>query len=225
MISRILKSLFNYILTTGIIVGIGLIILGALAKEPVRFSYEDIIKIKPTAVVDPYTLLNASRTREFQKDLIKNLISKKVIAVHPAFGIIPNPDKTPYPVNIIIDSGGGYVTAGFVLKAFIDKLKDVGIQTRCYVANAQSMAFYLMVTSCDYVVMKKGAVIMQHKVRHSNDTRSISTKMTDLKMAKDEAAELGVDFKEWLEFTRGSTEDRVFTEADIKKYGLVDEVM
>lgn len=193
--------------------------------DSTKFTYEDLIKIKPVTVMGEDTLIVAASAASFQNELLRRLTKDGVISIHPIFGIIPIPIKKAYSVNIIIDSNGGYVSYAVGLRSLVGQLRSLGVSIKCYVANAQSSAFYFMVTACDRVVLKKGGVLMQHKSYRRGGGYSTQSQMIDIKMATGEAAALGVGLKEWLEFTRGSGEDRVFTEKDIKKYKLVDEVM
>tara|TARA_R100001086_G_C11847513_1_gene260528 strand:- start:5325 stop:6032 length:708 start_codon:yes stop_codon:yes gene_type:complete len=201
---------------------------GDLKKIEPQLSYEEIMNIKPAATLDRYTLRKEFDTRQFHDEVLRYLINKDIIIVHPALGLISNKRKIPKNVNLIIDSQGGFVSLGFKLKNLFDNLKSVGISFKCYVVNAQSMAFYFMVNACDYVVLKKGGILMQHRVHYKERGKKeygSYTKVLDLKMAKDEARKLKIGLKEWMKITRGSVKDKVFSEQEAFKYGLIDEVM
>jgi hypothetical protein len=185
------------------------------------FSHSEILEINPAIVIDNYTLFNDNTPYELKR-LQDELVNRGILVRHPMFGIFINPDKIGQSFNMIIQSPGGLVVQGMGLYEVLKSISTAGIRINCYVSEAQSMAFFIMATSCSKVVAKKNVLLMQHRSGYGANGKTPSTYKTDIIMATLESAHLGTDFKNWLKLTR-TEEDHVFTEEEIKKYKLVDE--
>jgi len=186
-----------------------------------KLSHEDILKINPVAVVDNYTLLDSDAATQFLLDIQDKLVRDGVMTIHPMFGTILNTRGFEYNLNIIISSEGGISEIGVALAEKLITLKTSNISINCYVTEAQSMAFYLMVRGCSKVYAIKDVILMQHRSYYGNGNYTEGSYKNDIDLARSEASSLGVDFKKWLELTRGSEDDHVFTKEEIKQYKLV----
>lgn len=206
----------------------GLATLGVILKtssDPLNsaFTHEEIEKINPVLIVDAYTLSSPGNFKATLQDSLSRMVRKGALVMTP-FGPIINPNlkQSNYSISIMIQSGGGKVSLGLDLVEALNSLRQAGIKLNCYVGEAQSMAFTLMVTSCDKVIAKKDAILMQHRVSYRSLSQTPSTFQLDIEMSRRESEALKVGYKEWHKLVRGP-EDHVFTEDEIKKYKLVDE--
>lgn len=206
-----------------------LVILGVVSCSTVMveksklksgFTHEEVRKIHPVLIVDSVTLANPELTQHQLEKMLQNLMGKQVI-VNTYLGPMYNTQLTHLPLNVIIQSGGGMVSLGLEVENILKMVRSQGFKIHCYVAEAQSMAFYLMVTSCDKVYAKVGTRLMQHRSAYGSRNFTPNTYQIDLDMAEAESEALGVDFNEWMKLTRGE-KDHVFTLEEIKKYQLVD---
>lgn len=184
------------------------------------FTHEEVREIDPVLIVDSVTLINPESTGRQLERMLHSLIKKQVI-VNTYLGPMYNVQLTRTPLNVIIQSGGGKVILGLEVENALKMIRSQGFKVHCYVAEAQSMAFYLMVTSCDKVYAKLGTRLMQHRSAYGSRNFTPSTYQIDLDMAEAESKALGVNFNEWLNLTRGE-KDHVFTPEEIEKYKLVD---
>lgn len=184
-----------------------------------KFTHQQVEDINPDAILGMATLSHPTITQAFIKKVLKNLKDSGHIDFHPMFGVVGLKKGS---IDIIIDSNGGRVDLGMGISSLLQELRDNDIDVNCYVANATSMAFYVMVTNCDKVIATKNVFLMQHRVRYSSGEGDAATLETDNLMSKNEAEALGVDYKEWRALVRGE-EDYVFDLQDIIKYKLVDE--
>jgi ATP-dependent protease ClpP protease subunit len=125
---------------------------------------------------------------------------------------------------MMIQSGGGYVSLGNDMIEALNSLREAGVKVNCYVGEAQSMAFAIMVLTCDKVIAKKGSTLMQHRVSYGSAGYTPSTYQSDIELSRRESQSLGVKYDEWHNLVRGS-EDHIFTKEEIEKYKLVDEWM
>jgi ATP-dependent protease ClpP protease subunit len=221
-----LKVLFRVLYRS--LVLIGLVALASLyfnkgdKAHQSAFTHSEIAKIKPFLIIDKYSLGDTESYTGTMQEAMKQLFDKGVM-VNTLFGPSINTSLRGRSISLIIQSGGGLVVLGKDMAVALNSLRQNGIKLNCYVGEAQSMAFYLMVTSCDKVIAKKSATIMMHKTSYGSSGYTPATYKMDLDLSKDEAAVLGVDPTMWLNLTRGTKEDHVFTKEEIKKYKLVDE--
>lgn len=185
------------------------------------FTHEEVRKISPVLIVDAMTLTTPEHTKDHLSKAVSSMVKKRVL-IDTYLGPMYNVDLTHTPLNVIIQSEGGLVDSGLEFEKLMKEVKSNGFKIHCYVAEAQSMAFYLMVTSCDKVYAKVGTRLMQHRSAYGSRNFTPNTYQIDLDMAEAEAEALGVDFNEWLNLTRGE-KDHVFTLEEIKKYKLVDK--
>ena len=186
------------------------------------FSYEEIEKIDPVIALGYYTLISDDVFPLHIMELKANLIRKNVLVSNPVYGEFINPEKIGESVNIIIQSPGGKVDIGAQLIMILNSLRSAGIKVNCYVSEAQSMAFSVMVTSCDKIIAKKDVILMQHRISYGKGKTTVDTFVSDIKLAYAEADALEIDRKEWLSITK-TKEDKVFSYDEIIKYKLVDE--
>lgn len=189
-------------------------------------SYEVLQGIENPMILDHSSLIYEEQYTELSKSITSHLIENSVIAIHPVFGILTNPKKKGFNINLVIESNGGYSSLALNFIVNLNSIKKAaGLTVTCYVNTAQSAAFTIMVSVCDKKVAIGNLTLMQHKAYYESIGYTSGTMMTDMKLAKIEADALGVDFKEWLKLTRSSYEDHVFTKKEIKKYKLIDKVL
>lgn len=184
------------------------------------FTHDEVRKIDPVLIVDSATLINPEFTAIQLDKMLHNLMKKQVI-VNTYLGPMYNIELSHLPLNVIIQSSGGMAMMGLQVGELIQMIRAKGFKIHCYIAEAQSMAFYLMVTSCDKVYAKLGTRLMQHRSAYGSRNFTPNTYQIDLDMAEAESKALGVNFNEWLNLTRGE-KDHVFTPEEIEKYKLVD---
>lgn len=189
-----------------------------------HFSYSEIQKIDPVLVIDYNTLIDPSRTQESLQGMFKIMAERQFVLSHPLFGNVYNPDLLGTRINVIIQSGGGLVSEGKIVSDLLISIKTAGYPIDCYVSEAQSMAFFIMVTGCSRVIAKHNVKLMQHREAYGGKNYTPDTYVMDIYMARKEAESLGFDPNKWLAFTRTGT-DKVFTLPEIMKYKLVDEFM
>ena len=185
------------------------------------FTHNEVARINPVMVVDSYTLISTSNFNGSMSYSVGQLIARGVLVETP-FGFAINEDLHSRSMAVIIQSGGGRVDLGYQLVDSLKPLREAGIKIDCYVGEAQSMAFYIMVTACDRVIAKKSATLMQHRVSYGLSGVTPATYLMDIELSRVESAILEVSYDEWHNLVRGE-EDHVFTPEEIKKYKLVDE--
>jgi ATP-dependent protease ClpP protease subunit len=200
------------------------LVRNAVTPEPLKsgFTHAQVVKIDPVAVIDRYTLLHKDAASGFVQDLMQNLAKKGVVSIHPLFGAFVNEDKVGQPINIIIQSWGGDVSLGRGIHSVLFGLRKAGVFINCYVSEAQSMAFYIMLTTCDNVIATRNVVLMQHRVHYNGNGHSPATYLTDVEMAREEAASLNYDLHKWLLLTRGSENDHVFSKKEYESMGIIN---
>jgi len=212
---------FGLISLTALGAGAYLIKSSDLSKHQSAFTYEEITKINPALIIDRYTLVSEEIFSESTSRLVGIMVQNKVLIPTP-FGMTINPEAPSVTLPVIIQSGGGFVSIGIQLSKTLNALREVGVKVHCYVAEAQSMAFYLMVTSCDKVIARRSVKLMQHKSAYGLAGYTPSTYLIDIEMARAESEALEINTNNWLELTRGD-EDHIFNKEEIEKYGLVHE--
>jgi len=203
---------------------VGLLIMKSrqLTKHQSTYTYEQVAKINPALIIDKYTLTSPDVFKESVGRMVEFLIKRGAV-VPTAFGMeVVTQEASSLVIPIIIQSGGGYVSVGMQLSQMIIPFKQSGSKVHCHVSEAQSMAFYLMVTLCDRVIAKKSVKLMQHRSSYGSKGFTPSTYLTDIEMARGESQALKVSIDSWMELTRGE-EDHVFTLEEIERYGLVHE--
>lgn len=205
---------------------IGILVLKEVFNRPSiksAFTHEEIKRINPVFILSQGVLMNPEFMAEAVQEMLRNLELKGMMVQTP-FGPMLNPQVRGYAIPIIIQSPGGRVKLGNDLKNLLRSMKNEGLLIHCYVGEAQSMAFNIMVTMCDKVIAKRSARIMQHRTHCGKDCSTASTVYSDVKLTQEEAQALNVSYDEWLKVARGE-EDHVFTPEEIEKYKLVDEWM
>jgi hypothetical protein len=216
------KVLYRSLALIGLCTGI-MLFLDQPERHTSAFTHEEVEKINPVIIVDKYTFLDASNYGDMMSSALERLTDMGVIIATP-FGPVVNPTLPygSYSIPVIIQSGGGLTKLGLDLVKALGSLKKAGIKVTCHVGEAQSMAMSLMVISCDKVIAKKKAILMQHRVSYGSSGTTPSTFQADSDLSRMEAAMLDVKYEEWHALARGS-EDHIFTQEEIKKYNLVDE--
>jgi ATP-dependent protease ClpP protease subunit len=207
-----------------VLIGIGGMVLFDILSSPKiqsAFTHDEVGYINPLMIIDRYTLMSEGNFQISVNYTVEALIKRGFLIPTP-FGLVTNPDLKGKIIPVIIQSGGGQVALGMQLVEMIKSLKQVGAKVECHVGEAQSMAFFIMVTVCDKVVAKKDATLMQHRVSYGGSTTTPATYLMDVELSKAEAEALGVDSSEWQNLVRGP-QDHVFTPEEIQKYKLVDE--
>lgn len=225
MIKSLIKAILGIILTLGITLGIVLGYVVITSPEPHKsaFTHDEIAKINPVLIVDKYTFLHADNQAQEMRSALSRMVEMGIVIMTP-FGPVVNPDlkQGNYSIPVIIQSGGGLVSLGMELIGALNSLREAGVKVNCYVGEAQSMAFALMVIICDKVIAKKSARLMQHRVSYGTQGTTPHTFQSDIELSRLEAESLGVNYDEWHNLARGP-EDHVFTKEEIEKYKLVDE--
>lgn len=223
MFKSLITSLFRLIMALSLGVGLGIGYLVLTSPEPHKsaFTHDEVADINPVMVIDKYTLVHPDNFQATMQYTMSRLLDMNVLVMTP-FGPVINSGLSGYSLNVIIQSGGGMVALGSELESSINSLRSKGLKIHCYVGEAQSMAFYLMVTMCDKVIAKRSARLMQHRVSYGPAGTTPSTFLSDIELSRKEAQALGVNFDEWHNLVRGS-EDHVFNLLEIDKYKLVDE--
>lgn len=189
-----------------------------------HFSHAELLKISPDGVIDPFTIRSPEGFDAFGSKLVANMVKRGILLEHPMFGAVFQADNpNPGSITLVIQSPGGLVSVGNRIAQMLESFRANNIHIDCVVSEAQSMAFFIVVTQCDRVYAKKNVKFMQHKVHYGQQgTNSPSTFVSDLEMARKEAEVLGVDFNKWFKLTRLKEEDHVFTQKEIRDYKLVD---
>jgi len=215
-------ALIRYLLTLAVIAGV----LTVLYQKPSyrlesKFTHEEVEQIRPYFILDAALLMSPASASSESKYLVERLVSEGY-AIPTPYGLVALPQARGVKIPIIIQSGGGLVGLGNQLKGLFKYLKSQGLYFDCYVGEAQSMAFNIMLTVCDKVTAKKDAVLMQHRVKYGDLGTTPTTYRDDISLSKEEASVLGIHYKDWNDLARGP-KDHVFTLEEIKKYKLVDE--
>lgn len=225
MVKSFIRGLFSFIgviiFSLGIVLGVRLL----TSPEPHRsaFTHDEVAKINPVMIIDVGTLIDPERFGESMMDMVSRLSAIGVLLQTP-FGPAINPAVRDYAIPVIIQSGGGYVRLSNEYVGFMQELRRAGIKINCYIGEAQSMAFHIMVVTCDKVIAKRSARLMQHRTHCGPDCSTPSTYQSDIELSRKEAIALGVKYDEWHNLARGP-EDHVFNLLEIEKYKLVDEWM
>ena len=134
-------------------------------------------------------------------------------------------DQKDLNVNILIDSYGGYVSTMYQIESLLNMYRGVGqFNFTCYVANAISAAFYLMVRVCDRTILIRGAEIAQHPVHVGREMSTASTLLITKDMSDAEAASLNQEENFWFSLTRKVGKLKYFSVDELFKYNIIDEV-
>jgi hypothetical protein len=213
------------ILVAAVLLYNGYLLYQSFNSSPItsKFSHKELEEIDPVLIVDYRTLVDQASFSGAVSAMLTNLVDRGILLAGP-YGTTVNPNVAGYSIPIIIESSGGYVSLGNQLKSLLKPMRDNGLLINCYVAEAKSMAFNIVVTSCDKVIAKSDAVFMQHRTHCGMNCSTASTVHSDVKLAKEEAKALGIKYADWLSLTRGE-DDKIFSKEEIKKYKLVDEWM
>lgn len=210
----------------GLVIGvIAFIFIQAIRHKELQSAYthQEVRQINPVMVIDRVSLTDVGNFKDTMQGAVTAMVKRGILMQTP-FGLVYNPSLggSNYSVNVIIQSGGGFVNLGYEALGFLNEMRKNGLKINCHVAEAQSMAFTIMVLGCDKVIAKKTATIMQHRTSYGGGNVTPSTFNQDIEIAEAEALRLGVKYDEWLALTKGK-EDHVFTKEEIEKYKLVDE--
>lgn len=117
------------------------ILVGCAAQPASAFSPEDTI------------ILGREMTRATMQPVITRVLELTV-----AKKVLPN-------LNVIINSGGGSVLAGFQYLALVKALRTRGTTVTCYVVGvAASMAFHVL-TQCDKRIVLNDSLLLWHRAR------------------------------------------------------------
>lgn len=225
MVKSFIRYVFEFIGTLIVLAMVAVGYRSLTSPEPhtSAFTHDEIAKINPVMIIDRYTLVHPDNFQAAIQDALSRLSAMGVVTMTP-FGPVITEGLAGYKLNVVIQSGGGMVALGKDLEGAINSLRSKGLKIQCYVGEAQSMAFYLMVTMCDKVTAKRSARLMQHRVSYGPAGTTPSTFLSDVDLSRKEAQALGVKFDEWHNLARGQ-EDHVFNLLEIEKYKLVDEWM
>ena len=132
------------------------------------------------------------------------------------------------PVNleipILIDSYGGYISLMGRTAQVMGFTRMLGIKYKCYVTNAYSAAFFLLVTQCDKRIILKGAKVGQHMVHIGQNMTTAEAILLSAKMSRAEAKALGQNEKKWFDLTRQVGKDKDFNEEEMLEYGIATEI-
>lgn len=215
-------DILDLVLKLAAVILLGLFLLSQINfVNNTKITYDTLKNIKPDAVIDDYTLLDEGATGKFQQDITEKLFKDNHLIQMP-FGLVFNKQATAKKeITILIESGGGYYNLGKNIVLGLDGLRKQGFKITCYVEKAMSMAFHILLTSCDERIGTKNVDLMMHRVRIGELGRfTSSTKSTDLEMNYLEALSIGISEEAWLELTR-QEDDKYFTKKEMKKYKLI----
>lgn len=182
-----------------------------------------IQKLQIDAVANQTFFIFGNLSENFISGIDNKLFSEGALVLG-MFG--PMPTGKAVEVTLLIDSWGGYVDLMYNRIAMVNRLKEFNVSFKCYVADARSAAYSFVVSSCDKVILLKGGVMMMHRVSlGGSDMQCPSCKVDDFSMSKLEFKNVkDISFKEYFDLTRNNG-DKYFTEEELLKYGIVDEVM
>lgn len=219
MISKIAKTINKYFLTLLIIaLAVGSFTKGRRVKQDKSpLSYEQITKLQPVIIVDPYSLANKQLAQNSAKSL-QNLV--KVAKPWMDLGIPLLKGKT---FNVIINSPGGRVSVGNNLINYILTVKKyLGIKLVCHIKQASSMAFSLAISICDKRIGLKDVKMLSHPSSYGGSVQTTTTKMNDIVRNYHEAKALNLDPVKWRKISKEQG-DKVFTKEEMIKYKLIHE--
>lgn len=225
MVKSLINVVLAFISACGLALGLvlGYTLITSPKPHKSAFTHDEIAKINPVMIIDAGTLIDPQRFGESMMDMVGRLSAIGILIPTP-FGPAINPSARNYAIPVIIQSGGGYVRLGNEYVGFVQELRKAGIKVNCYVGEAQSMAFHILVVTCDKVIAKRSARIMQHRTHCGAKCSTPATFLSDIELSRKEAQALGVKYDEWHNLVRGP-EDHVFNLLEIEKYKLVDEWM
>jgi len=132
--------------------------------------------------------------------------------------------KSDLEVPLLIDSYGGYLGLMARTAQVMQFTKMLGIKYKCYVTNAYSAAFFLLVTQCDKRVILKGAKVGQHLAHIGNNMTTADAILDSIKMSRIEARALNQDPDKWYKITRQVGKDKDFSEKEMLEYGIATEI-
>lgn len=206
-----------------ILFGVGNIVSSYFDPPESNIQESLIQKLQIDAVANQTFFIFGNLSENFISGIDNKLFSEGAL-VPGMFG--PMPTGKAVEVTLLIDSWGGYVDLMYSRIAMVNRLKEFNVSFKCYVADARSAAYSFVVSSCDKVILLKGGVMMMHRVSlGGSDMQCPSCMVDDFSMSKLEFKNVkGISFKEYFDLTRNNG-DKYFTEEELLKYGIVDEVM
>lgn len=219
MKSKIVKSVIVFLILIG-----GISVVSKHFDPPQSNVDEKLIQtLQIDAVLSQTFFIYGNISEHFVTGIDNKLFSEGALVPSP-FG--PMPTGKSAEVTFLIDSWGGYVDLMHSRNALVNRLKEYNIKIKCYIADARSAAYSFAVSSCDKIVLLKGGVMMMHRVSLGDvDIQCPSCKLEDFNMAKLEFKRIkNLSFQEYFDLTRNN-KDKYFTEEELLKYGIVDEVL
>lgn len=203
------------------------IITGACALLLFTFSKPFFSDSQPFLSVDPKDVISLEGKTEFtinMGSLVDPLANRYLnqIIFKSALDKLSKGQKPVIPV--LIDSYGGYIGLMGRTAQVMAFSKALGAKFRCYVTNAYSAAFFLLVTQCDERIVLKGAKVGQHLVHIGRNMTTAEAILLSRRMAKAEAAALKEDFESWYALTRQVGEDKYFNEEEMLDYDIATEI-
>ena len=128
-------------------------------------------------------------------------------------------------VNILIDSFGGSVAVMYAIEGYMKRAQNKGnFFYTCYVTNAISAAFYLMVRLCNKTILVKGAKVAQHPAHIGREMSTVDTLIISKEMSDKEADSLSLDRDMWFSLTRRVGKLKYFSVKELLEYGIVQEL-
>ena len=177
---------------------------------------KDVISLegKTFTTVNMGSLVNVGANAYLNQSLFKE-----------ALGRLSKPrGKINTTIPILIDSYGGYVSLMGRTAQVMSFTKMLGIKYKCYVSNAISAAFFLLVTQCDERIVLKGARVGQHLVHIGREMTTADAILLSRKMSRLEAKALYQDEEKWYEITRKVGKLKEFDEEEMLEYGIATEI-
>lgn len=141
-----------------------------------------------------------------------------------SLGRLSKRGKQNLEIPILIDSYGGAIGYMGRTAQVMSFTRMLGIKYKCYVSNAVSAAFFILVTQCDKRIVLKGARVGQHPVHVGSDRVTADSLFITAKMSRAEAKALGQPEKKWYDLTRGIGKLKEFDEEEMLEYGIATEI-
>ena len=187
--------------------------------ETSKVSYDHLMNHRYDAIISQATLMSMGMV---QKDIFQPLSElfktryKDTSAMR--YGTL----------EILISSPGGSTDAGFELIKGMEYLKKVSkMRVICYVEQASSIAFTVMMGICDKRIALGTPTLIVHRaamVDRSSHMYTVMSSLIDLRMAGIEVAHMtNMRIKQWLKMTRQPNVDRRLTKEEMKKYDIIQE--
>jgi hypothetical protein len=149
-------------------------------------------------------------------------LNKSIFSI--AMGKLSKRGPQNLEIPLLIDSYGGYLGLMGQTARVMQFTRMLGIKYTCYVTNAYSAAFFLLVTQCSKRIVLRGAKVGQHLTHIGNNMTTADAILDSRKMSRAEAKALGIEEERWYRITRKVGKDKDFSEKEMIKYGIATEI-